>query len=184
MVMRCYVENKDSDKGKIMTISKKWLVTALVLPLAFGATNVMAKGGEKGNKGGHGCDVEMSKQAFKKLDLTDAQKAELKTIRQDEKASKMNNGSQKREQMQAYRQKERDLVLAADFNEQQAQSLAQEMVAQRTERQVEKLRTQHRMMSVLTAEQKQKLTEMQDKRMQKCQQKMQKKMEKKQANNG
>ncbi|GAM55356.1 periplasmic inhibitor [Vibrio ishigakensis] len=89
-----------------------------------------------------------------------------------------------RAQMKANKAKERELVLAADFNEQEAQALAQEMVEQRANMQVEKMRVQHRMMSVLTAEQKDKLVQMQDERMQKCEQKMEKKMEKKRANNG
>lgn len=167
-----------------MAMSKKWLVSALVLPLALGATTVMAKGGDKGMKGGHGCHGDISSRSFRQLDLTDEQKAELETIRSEMKESYKGKGSEMREQAKAYKAKERELVLAANFNEQEAQTLAEEMVNQRVEAQVEKMRVQHRMMSVLTSEQKDKLVQMQDERMQKCEQKMDKRMEKKRSNNG
>ncbi|GAD80903.1 Spy/CpxP family protein refolding chaperone [Vibrio ezurae] len=163
-----------------MAMNKKWLAVAMMVPLTLGSTAVMANGKKGGDKGAKECRVQMQgKQAFRGLDLTDAQKTELKTIREEVRASKKANGENKRQQMKAMKDQEQQLVLAANFDEAKAKELASSMVAERTAMKVEQMRTTHRMMNVLTAEQKQKLVEKRAEKAQKCEQKMQKKMEKK-----
>jgi protein CpxP len=85
-----------------------------------------------------------------------------------------NKGPEMRKNMQSIKAQEQALVLASDFDEAKAQQLAASMVEQRTTMQVEKMRTQHRMLSVLNEEQKQQLVEMKAERMAKCQQEMEK----------
>lgn len=166
-----------------MAMNKKWLAVAMMVPLTLGSASVLAnghKGGEKGQKGGHSCMAPMdSKSAFRGLDLTDEQKAELKTIRNDVRTSMKAKGDSKRQMMKEMKAQEQELVLAADFDEAEAQKLASSMVAERTTMQVEKMRTMHRMMSVLTDNQKQQLVEKRAERAAKCEQKMQKRMSKK-----
>ncbi|CAM4047275.1 Spy/CpxP family protein refolding chaperone [Vibrio neonatus] len=165
-----------------MTMNKKWLAVAMMVPLAFGSTAVLANGKKGGDKGAKECSGQMhGKNEFRGLNLTDAQKTELKTIRDEVRASKKAQGESKRQQMKAMKDQEQQLVLAADFDEAKAKELASSMVAERTAMKVEKMRTTHRMMSVLTAEQKQQLVEKRAEKAQKCEQKMQKKMEKKMA---
>lgn len=166
-----------------MAMNKKWLAVAMMVPLTLGSASVLAKsqkGGEKGQKGGQSCMMPMDgKSAFRGLDLTDEQKAELKTIREDVRSSMKAKGESKRETMKAMKAQEQELVLAADFNEAEAQKLAASMVEERTAMQVEKMRTMHRMMSVLTDDQKQQLVEKRAERAAKCEQRMQEKMSKK-----
>ncbi|MFA0066641.1 Spy/CpxP family protein refolding chaperone [Vibrio breoganii] len=166
-----------------MAMNKKWLAVAMMVPLTLGSASVLAnghQGSEKGQKGGHSCMMPMDgKSAFRGLDLTDEQKAELKTIREDVRSSMKAKGDSKRQMMKEMKAQEQELVLAADFNEAEAQKLASSMVEERTAMQVEKMRTMHRMMSVLTDDQKQQLVEKRAERAEKCEQKMQKKMSKK-----
>lgn len=154
-----------------MTMNKKWLIAALIVPMAIGSTSVFAK--HHGDKGGkHGCSGEMNSKAFRHLDLTDEQKTELKSIREEMKGSMQEKGPEMREQMQALRAQQQALVLADSFDEKQAEALASQMVDAHRTMQVEKMRVMHRMASVLTDEQKQELIEMRAEKMQKCQQKM------------
>ncbi|CAM2978887.1 Spy/CpxP family protein refolding chaperone [Vibrio rarus] len=166
-----------------MAMNKKWLAVAMMVPLTLGSASVLANGkkdGDKGHKGGHACEMRMDgKKAFRGLDLTDAQKTEMKKIRDEVRASKKAEGDSKRQQMKSMKDQEQQLVLAADFDEAKAQQLASSMVAERTAMKVEKMRTMHRMMSVLTDDQKQKLVDKQAEKATKCEQKMQKKMSKK-----
>lgn len=159
-----------------MTMNKKWLAAAMILPLALGSVSVFAaggqKGGDRGDKGGQGCNVEMGDRMFRQLDLTEAQKAEMKTIRNEIKQKGQQRSPEMRANMQGIKAQEQALVLAADFDEAKAQELAASMVEQRTAMQVERMRNQHRMMNVLNEDQKQQLVEMRADKMAKCQQKM------------
>lgn len=167
-----------------MKMTKKLVLAAAALPLIFGTASAYAYGGgDKGDqKGMHGKCGGFDKKVMRQLDLTDAQKAELKEMRQADraemKAKRGANKTAKMAQMKAHHEKVQALVLADNFDEAAANDLASQMVAKQTERRVAMLKKQHDMMSVLTAEQKAQLKEIQQERMTKCADKMGKRMNK------
>ncbi|MEZ8063432.1 MULTISPECIES: CpxP family protein [Vibrio] len=167
-----------------MKMTKKLVLVAAVLPLMFGATTAYAYGGiDKGDhKGMHGKCGGFDKKVMRQLDLTDAQKTELKEMREanraEMKAKRVGNKADRVAQMKAHHEKVQALVLADNFDEAAANDLASEMVGKQTERRVVMLKKQHEMMSVLTAEQKTQLKEIQQERMTKCADKMEKRMNK------
>jgi protein CpxP len=144
---------------------KKIALAAVLIPLALGSASAMAFGGGKGGEQRGGMDNRMLRQ----LDLTDEQKDQLKEIAQTQRAAKRSAMEENRDvrmaEMQAAKTAELDLVLAADFDEAQAQELASKMVEMQQSRYVEKLELQHEMMSVLTDEQKAELKTLQAERM-------------------
>jgi protein CpxP len=71
-------------------------------------------------------------------------------------------------QKQAHQQQVQQLLLADTFDENAAQALATQMVEAQTEKRVTMLEQQHKAMSILTAEQKTKLKELQQERAEKC----------------
>lgn len=164
-----------------MKLTKKLVLAAAVLPLTFATASALAYGGHgdhhgKGGKGGDGQCGGFDRKVFSQLDLTDAQKDQMKEMRQsmksDMKSKRGENVETKMAEMQARHQKMQDLVLADTFDADAANALASEMVAQQTERRVKMMEKQHEMLSILTAEQKTKLKEVQQERMQKCVAKM------------
>ena len=134
------------------------------------------KGGKHGKRGGrHGGGKHMMKRMAKHLDLTDDQKAQIKTMRETQKAD--NQGL--RDQMKQLRQEMRSLdkndatavaALAARKGE-----LSQQMFTARNQSQLA-------FEAILTPEQKAKLAEMKAKRQAKRDARMKKRMERKAAN--
>ena len=98
-----------------------------------------------------------------KLNLTDAQKAQIKAIYQqnrgdkDERGTRMNEWQQKREQVQA-------LVNSKTLNTAQLNQLADAEAAQAKARFVKHVQTEHAIAQVLTKEQRDKLAEMRKER--------------------
>lgn len=167
-----------------MKMTKKLVLAAAALPLIFGTASAYAYGGgDKGDhKGMHGKCGGFDKKVMRQLDLTDAQKAELKEMREanrvEMKAKHSGNKADKMAKMKAHQEKVQALVLADNFDEAAANDLASQMVEKQTERRVAMLKKQHQMMSVLTPEQKAQLKEIQQERMTKCADKMEKRMNK------
>ncbi|MEZ9441770.1 CpxP family protein [Vibrio sp. 10N.222.54.F12] len=167
-----------------MKMTKKLVLVAAALPLMLGTASAFAYGGgDKGDhKGMHGKCGGFDKKVMRQLDLTDDQKAELKEIREanraEMKAKHSGNKADKMAQMKAHHEKVQDLVLADAFDEAAANDLASQMVEKQTERRLTMLKKQHQMMSVLTPEQKTQLKEIQQDRMAKCADKMEKRMNK------
>ncbi|RPE98358.1 protein CpxP [Vibrio crassostreae] len=166
-----------------MKMTKKLVLAAAALPLIFGTASAYAYGGDKGDhKGMHGKCGGFDKKVMRQLDLTDAQKAELKEMREanraEMKAKHSGNKADKMAKMKAHQEKVQALVLADNFDEAAANDLASQMVEKQTERRVAMLKKQHQMMSVLTPEQKTQLKEIQQERMAKCADKMEKRMNK------
>ncbi|MEZ8039926.1 CpxP family protein [Vibrio sp. 1F263] len=167
-----------------MKMTKKLVLVAAALPLMLGTASAFAYGGgDKGDyKGMHGKCGGFDKKVMRQLDLTDAQKAELKEMREanraEMKAKHSGNKADKMAQMKAHHEKVQDLVLADTFDEAAANDLATQMVEKQTERRLTMLKKQHQMMSVLTPEQKTQLKEIQQDRMAKCADKMEKRMNK------
>ncbi|CAK4069874.1 MULTISPECIES: CpxP family protein [Vibrio] len=162
-----------------MKMAKKLVVAAVVLPLTLGTASAFAFGGKDHKKGGHGeCGGGFDRGMMRQLDLTDAQKEQLKEMReagkQEMKANFKGNFSERQAEMQAHHAKVQQLVLADNFDQAAADELAKAMVEKQTERKVKMLEKQHQMLSILTPEQKAKFTELQQERMGKCAEKMQK----------
>ncbi|WP_435247951.1 CpxP family protein [Vibrio sp. nBUS_14] len=167
-----------------MKMTKKLVLAAAALPLMLGTASAFAYGGgDKGDhKGMHGKCGGFDKKVMRQLDLTDAQKTELKEMREANRAEMKEkhagNKADKIAKMKAHQEKVQTLVLADNFDEAAANELASQMVEKQTERRVAMLKKQHQMMSVLTAEQKTQLKEIQQDRMTKCTDKMEKRMNK------
>ncbi|MGF1750876.1 CpxP family protein [Vibrio cionasavignyae] len=162
-----------------MKLTKKLVLAAAILPLTFATASALAYGGKGGShhgKGGDGQCGGFDRNMFSQLDLTDAQKEQMKEMRKSMKsemrAKHSGNIGVKATEMQARHQKMQDVVLADTFDATAANELASEMVAQQTERRVKMMEKQHEMLSILTPEQKNKLKEVQQERMQKCVSKM------------
>lgn len=165
-----------------MKTAKKLVLAAVVLPLTLGTASAFAFGG-KDHKGHRGeCGMGMDRGIMSQLDLTDAQKDQLKEMREANKAemkAKFADGHEARmAERQAHHDKVQALLLADNFDEAAANDLAKEMVEKQTERRVKMMEKKHQMLSVLTPEQKTKFVELQKERQQKCGEKMQKRMEK------
>ncbi|EKO3786516.1 CpxP family protein [Vibrio harveyi] len=165
-----------------MKTAKKLVLAAVVLPLTLGTASAFAFGG-KDHKGHRGeCGMGMDCGIMRQLDLTDAQKDQLKEMREANKAemkAKFADGKEARmAERQAHHEKVQALLLADNFDAAAANDLAKEMVEKQTERRVKMLEKKHQMLSVLTPEQKTKFVELQKERQQKCGEKMQKRMEK------
>ena len=165
-----------------MKTAKKLVLAAVVLPLTLGTASAFAFGG-KDHKGGHGdCGKGMDRGIMRQLDLTDAQKDQLKEMREADRAAMKEklstNKAEKMAEMKTHREQVQALVLADTFDEAAANELASQMVEKQTERRVAMLKKQHEMMSVLTPEQKTKFTELQQERMAKCVEKMEKRANK------
>lgn len=84
------------------------------------------------------------------LDLTDAQQATIKKLKQQSVAKMRDERIANHKAMQT-------LMQAKDFDEAKATQLLQQRQQQRSAHQLARLKLQHDMMQVLTAEQKQKL---------------------------
>ena len=167
-----------------MKMTKKLVLAAAALPLMLGTASAFAYGGgDKGDhKGMYGKCGGFDKKVMRQLDLTDAQKTELKEMREANRAEMkekhVGNKADKMAKMKAHQEKVQALVLADNFDEAAANELASQMVEKQTERRVAMLKKQHQMMSVLTAEQKTQLKEIQQDRMTKRADKMEKRMNK------
>ena len=164
-----------------MTLSKKLLLAAVVLPLTFGSVGAFAEGG-KGHKDREFAPrIGLDMQLIKKLDLSDEQKDELKALRkeakEEHKAMREDRHQGPSEEMKQQRKAVTDLLLADTFDQAKANSIALEMATHQAERQVKMLEKQHQILSILTPEQKQKLLELQQERAEKRMEKMRKHME-------
>lgn len=166
-----------------MNTAKKMVLAAVVLPLTLGTASAWAFGG--GGKDNHKgprdeCRVGLDRGIMRQLDLTEEQQAQLKEMREAGRSEKKGNKASPNRQaeMQAHRAKVQALVLADTFDQAAAQELAKEMVEQQTQHRVAKFEKEHKMLSVLTPEQKAKFVELQQERATECGEKMQKRMNK------
>lgn len=158
-----------------MKMSKRIAATVIALPLMLGSVSAMAFGGKhhdgEGMRGDHGM---MGKQLLRGVDLTDAQKEEMQTLRaQNRDAMQANKGAFRAERM-ADRQQMQQLMLAENFDEAAVRALAEKMVDLQVERRVAKMKQQHAMFNILTPEQKAQVKENMEKRAERMQERMQK----------
>jgi len=99
------------------------------------------------------------KMMFKKLDLSDAQKEQMKTIMTAHKEANKESRSEYKANMKA-------LMDAPAFDEEQAQTLIAEREAQRADKELSMLKMKHEMYQVLTDEQKVKYDQRETRKMQ------------------
>jgi periplasmic protein CpxP/Spy len=154
-----------------MKMAKKLILASVVLPLVL-STSAFAFGG-KDHKGPQDeCRPGLDRGMMKELNLTDTQKEQFKTLRQANKEEMKERFNDKKEQGEKARMAHFDKVnalLTADkFDPAKATELAQEMSDKQVKRQVDMLSKQHKMLSILTPEQKTKFIELQKERMEDC----------------
>lgn len=164
-------------------MNKTLLATLLASTLAFGATAVNAeettsaaattdsesyskhkdgKGGKHHGKrhGKRGGKSHGMKRMAKKLNLTEAQQAELKTLREEQKAT----SAPLREEMKTLRTEMKALdTSSADYDNQVA-AIADKKANLERQRFIQKSAARQKFEAVLTAEQLAKLSEMKEKR--------------------
>lgn len=104
-----------------------------------------------GGPGGPGGD-----RVFERLNLTDAQKQKIETLREQQR----NESETHHEQLQGLREQMRAIVEASSFDEAAARTLLAKEAQAMTELNLIRLRTDNAIHNVLTAEQKAKLDEL------------------------
>ncbi|GAB3482021.1 CpxP family protein [Marinomonas epiphytica] len=168
-----------------MNISKKLLLAAVVLPLSLGSASSFAFGGKDHDKGRDRAPMLVDMHLLKKLDLTDEQKDELKELRAEKKEQRKEMRQERRrgnpEDMKQQHQMLQELLFADSFDEAKAQEFALKMSQKHADREVKRLKEAHRILSILTPEQKQELQELQKERAEKRAEKMRERMEERDA---
>lgn len=122
---------------------------------------MMNEDGRGKNKGGkhHKGKGKNKQQGFQKLNLTDQQKQEMKTIMTSQKAQNKNRKTDaerlaQRAEMQA-------LMSAETFDEEKAKALISNQQSKNSERRLANMKAKHEMYQLLTDEQKAEFAEMQ-----------------------
>ncbi|PSU91046.1 hypothetical protein C0W42_05885 [Photobacterium kishitanii] len=131
-----------------MKIFNKTIVIAMALPLALGSMSAFA--GQDHHDG----------NLFSQLDLTATQKQEMKTLRQANRSEYKALRAENHKVMRAEQQQLEKLVLASNFDESAVRAVAEKMSQQQVERRVAMLEQRHKMLNILTPEQKQKYVEL------------------------
>jgi periplasmic protein CpxP/Spy len=144
----------DSWREEMNTL-KKTIVMAIVLPLTFGSMSVLAAKDSHGMKGHHG-----EKRILKQLDLTDAQKEEMKVLRKTNHEAMKAQRLDEHQNRQATAQEMDKLILSEHFDEQSIRQLVHTMSEKQVEQRVARLKQRHQMLNILTPEQKVKYAEL------------------------
>ncbi|MGK0250068.1 MAG: protein CpxP [Oleispira sp.] len=160
-----------------MALFKKALVIAIALPMALGSASALAFGGGNHHGGNHyggkgGCGMQDGRKVFSQLDLTDAQKEQMQSMREANRDEMKSKRLEKRTAMKANHDKIQELVLASDFDENAARDLALQMSEAQIEGRVARLEKRHEMLNILTPEQKATYQTLQAERVEQCQARM------------
>jgi periplasmic protein CpxP/Spy len=155
-----------------MKTSKKLILASIVLPLILSTSNAFAYGGKDHHGPRNECRPGLDRDMMKELNLSDSQKEQFKELRQANKEAMKERFKDKPQADDAMRDahfnKLNDLLLADKFDPAKATALAQEMANKQVERHVDMLSKQHKMLSILTPEQKAEFIELQKERMEDC----------------
>ncbi|MGB2079974.1 MAG: Spy/CpxP family protein refolding chaperone [Vibrio sp.] len=139
---------------------KKTLIALIALPMMLGSATAMAKGDGHGEHRGHRGEQGI----FKQLDLSDAQKEQIKEIhkqnREAKKADRDANRKAHAGEKKAQMDKLNSLIMAEKFDEDAVRDLIQNMESKRLEGKVQFAKEQHDILQVLTPEQRTKLQEL------------------------
>lgn len=114
----------------------------------------------------------MARRLARELNLTDAQKAQIKTILQAEKPRLQPLMQQLRQNRMAQQD-----AIGAQFDEAKARAYADQQAKLMSDLMVERARVQSQIYSVLTPEQQQKMQQLRQKRQQRIQERMQKRQD-------
>lgn len=168
------------EKMKKLTIAiLSIMLVAMGAMFAFAQDGAVKKdGGKRGfgkrggghHRGGYG-------MMLRGIDLTDEQKAQIKSIRQASRETV----KPLREQMKANREKLQQLSESGSFDQAQVQTIAAQQGALSAQMIVEKERVKSQVYAVLTTEQKAKAAEMKAQFKQKRAERMQKRAERREA---
>ncbi|WP_419569625.1 Spy/CpxP family protein refolding chaperone [Rheinheimera sp.] len=134
-------------------------LTALLFSTLVAATSLTAIAGQ--DRGQHG-PMPGAMMQLKGLDLTDAQKEQVKTLMKQARASMPAKAD-----MQAQHEQLKTLIQAENFDEAAVRTALQSQQSQQSQRleaEVSRSRLQHDIYQLLTAEQKAKLAEREQKR--------------------
>lgn len=180
----------------------KTLLATMILPLTLGSASVFAFGGSNGmwddfdgprsekgmpkHKDGHKGQMQaMNLRLFKKLDLTDKQKEEIKDILDANREERREARGDRPADMMQNRDKMQDLTLSDNMDEAAVRALAEKAVNAKSQKQVERLvshaQLENKIYNVLTAEQKTKLKQLKKEMDAKRMQRMKKQIEKLQS---
>lgn len=154
-----------------MEMAKKLLLAAVVLPVTLGSAAVFAAGGQgqgRGIGGDCGAGGMMNPAVFAQLNVTPEQKNKMVELRLKQRDAMQAQRVNHQAEMRAFKLKEKELVMSAKFDEAAAKKLAEQMVQRRAEQRVAMMKQRNEMMNVLTADQKTKLTTIQQERTNEC----------------
>ncbi|MDC0610069.1 CpxP family protein [Vibrio sp.] len=147
-----------------MKALKKCILAAAMIPVVLGSASAFAHNGDKDRDGKRpmmqDCRPDGERDMMRKLNLTPEQRDQLHDIRHEQREEMRADMDAHRAQMQAFRAEEDKLLLSKDFSPEQAKALAKKMSDQQIERRVHMMENRHKMLSVLTPEQKAKWSEL------------------------
>lgn len=147
-----------------MKALKKYIIAAAALPVILGSASAFAGNGQHNGQGPrdgkpmmeHCQPQDGERFIMRQLNLSPEQRDQIRSIHQQER-------DQMRAEMQALRAEEDKLVLSKDFDQKQAMALAKKMTDERIQHRAQMLETKHKVLNVLTPEQKVKWTELHQK---------------------
>lgn len=149
---------------KVNTLSKLVLICGLATA-TLGAGSVLAKGGMHDRQGHSSARFLLSERGAEKLDLTQDQQTKLKAIFEAQKtqmkALRGDDKEARKVMREAHKAKMDVLLSAATFDENAAKELLSERQSKGEEFALIKLKTQHQVMQLLNAEQKEKFAKIQ-----------------------
>ncbi|MBT2152851.1 Spy/CpxP family protein refolding chaperone [Pseudoalteromonas tetraodonis] len=152
---------------KVNTLSKLVLICGLATA-TLGASSVLAKGGMHDKQGHSQARFLLSERGADKLSLTDEQQTQLEAIFEAQKTQmKALRGGDKearKAQREAHKAKMDALLSAPTFDENAAKELLTARQDKKQQLGLIKLKTQHQVMQLLNAEQKEKLAKIQQRR--------------------
>lgn len=144
-----------------MNTVKKLVIAAAIVPAILGSVSVWAAGGPGRDCGPQGAPMGGPGLGFDRgivrmLNLTPEQFDKIRVIRREMRDEMYDQMQANRQHMQAYHQEQNALLLAKDFDAAKANELAKKMVNDQVANRVEMMKLRHKMLSVLTPEQKTK----------------------------
>lgn len=132
------------------------MVAGLALPLMFGTASAFAGAKDHGKEGRERCGSDA--HLMHKLDLSDAQQAQIKELRMSARENMKSYHEAKKDARSSSRQTAGELVMADKFDKKAAEKFAQNIADQQAEMMVQRMMQQHDMLGVLTPEQKEQFT--------------------------
>ena len=136
-----------------MKVSKRLVFATLALPLMLGSMSSFAYGGKH-----NGCGKQIGvKHMMRSVDLSDAQKDQLKELSNNQHEQKMLNRTQNMGDKFNLHKEIQMLLLSTNYNENDVRALATKMSAKYVENQIANMNNQYQMLSILTPAQKEQV---------------------------